>query len=99
VVSTGADPRGPWAAIEAAVEEARAALASLRARASEERSEVERLRAELAAIARTGEEDSGETAALQAENALLRSRLEEARRRLDAVIARVEAFDEEEPPQ
>jgi uncharacterized membrane protein len=95
-VSGDAEPSAPtglppaWAELEAAVERATLALASWRERALEAEREIVQLRTELESVAAQLEPSGNqrdELRRLRAENAALQSRMDQARRRADALLS------------
>lgn len=85
-----ADPAAGWERLERAARSAASSAADWRGRAHEAESEVERLRRELEAVgAATPDDAAGELRRLRAENALLSSRTDEARQRIQGLLARL----------
>lgn len=100
-MSGGADSRSgalpeDWRQLERAVEEASVSLGRWKRRAAEAGEEVERLRRsleELAAERDSPDDLSDEVKRLKAENAALRSRMQQARKRIGGLLQRLSALD------
>jgi hypothetical protein len=93
MVSDAAESAGSaagWERLELAARSAASSVADWRSRAREAEAEVDRLRRELEAVgAATPDDAGGELRRLRAENALLSSRTDEARQRIQALLARL----------
>lgn len=85
-----------WERLDLAVRRATSMLAEWRRRALDAEDEVNRLRQALEAVAQRAESGGtpdDEAVRLAAENALLRSRTEEARRRVSSLLARLTTLE------
>lgn len=86
---------GPWARLERAAQDASIVVASWKRRALEAEEEVARLRRsleELAAADTSSEDAREEIRRLRAENSALQSRLLQARKRVLAVLKRMDTL-------
>jgi hypothetical protein len=101
-VSSVAERSGPlelpdgWEELERAAEDAAVAVAFWRRRALEAEEEVVRLRRALEDVAAEREHPRGvaeETLRLRADNAALRSRMQQARKRVGALLTRLETLE------
>lgn len=86
---------GPWARLERAAQDASVVVASWKRRALEAEEEVARLRRSLEELAEadtSSEDEREEIRRLKAENAALHSRLLQARKRVVAVLKRMDTL-------
>lgn len=93
---SAADAPAGWERLDLAVRRATAALVEWRRRALDAEDEVHRLRQALEAVTQRAEGDGtpeGDAVRLAAENALLRSRTDEARRRVSSLLARLTTLE------
>jgi Sec-independent protein translocase protein TatA len=94
----GPDPAPGWERLERAARSAASALGEWRRRAVEAEAEVQRLRRELEALSSLGPLPSAEAGdelrRLRAENAVLVSRTDEARKRVQALLERLAVVEE-----
>lgn len=90
-----ADAPAGWERLDLAVRRATAAVVEWRQRALDAEEEVNRLRQALEAVTQRAEEGTptGDAVRLAAENALLRSRTDEARRRVTSLLARLTTME------